>query len=150
MAVIAGGIDIIYPPENADLHESIAETGLLVAEMPPGAQPTPRHFPIRNRIIGALALGVVVADAAERSGEVMAIPGSPLDPRSQGCNHLIREGATLVCGAGDILECLARPAAATLPDPADLRQARLAPGKPEEIDQCRSRDLARKAPISTR
>ena len=141
----------MYPPKNADLRESILETGLLVAEMPPGTQPTPRHFPIRNRIIGALALGVVVVEAAERSGslitareagerggEVMAIPGSPLDPRSQGCNHLIREGATLVRGAGDILECLARPAAATLPDPADWRQARLAIGKPEEIDRCRS------------
>ena len=95
VAVIAVGIDIICPLENADLHESIAETGLLVAEMPPGTQPTLRHFPIRNRIIGALALGVVVVEAAERSGslitargagerggEVMAIPGSPLDPRS--------------------------------------------------------------------
>ena len=162
VAVIAGGIDIIYPPENADLHESIAQTGLLVAEMPPGTQPTPRHFPIRNRIIGALALGVVVVEAAERSGslitareagerggEVMAIPGSPLDPRSQGCNHLIREGATLVRGAGDFLECLARPAAATLPDPADWRQARLAPGKPEEIDRCRSAILEGLGPEGT-
>jgi len=71
VAVIAGGIDIIYPPENADFHESIAQTGLLVAEMPPGTQPTPRHFPIRNRIIGALALGVVVVEAAERSGSLI-------------------------------------------------------------------------------
>ena len=71
VAVIAGGIDIIYPPENADLHETIAQTGLLVAEMPPGTQPTPRHFPIRNRIIGALALGVVVVEAAERSGSLI-------------------------------------------------------------------------------
>ena len=71
VAVIACGIDIIYPPENADLHESIAQTGLLVAEMLPGTQPTPRHFPIRNRIIGALALGVVVVEAAERSGSLI-------------------------------------------------------------------------------
>ena len=97
IAVIAGGIDVVYPSENTDLHESIAEAGLLLAEMPPGTQPTPRHFPIRNRIIGALALGTVVVEAAERSGslitaretaerggEVMAVPGSPLDPRSQG------------------------------------------------------------------
>ena len=151
VAVIAGGIDIVYPPENTDLHESIAVSGLLLAEMPPGTQPTPRHFPIRNRIIGALSLGVVVVEAAERSGslitareagerggEVMAIPGSPLDPRSQGCNHLIREGATLVRGAGDILECLSRPASATLPAPADWREAKLASGKPEEIDRCRT------------
>ena len=162
VAVIAGGIDIVYPPENADLYERIAETGLLVAEMPPGTQPTPRHFPIRNRIIGALALGVVVVTAAERSGsvitarengehggEVMAISGSSLDPRSQGCNHLIREGATLVRGTGDILECLARPAAATLPDPADWRQARLAPGKPAEIDRCRSAILEGLGPEGT-
>ena len=94
-AGLAGGIDIINPPENAHLHESISETGLLVAEMPPGTEPTPLHFPIRNWIIGALALGVVVVEAAERSGslitareasersgEVMAIPGSPLAPRS--------------------------------------------------------------------
>ena len=126
--------------------------------MPPGTKPMPRHFPIRNRIIGALALGVLVVEAAERSGslitareagEVMASPGSPLDPRSQGCNHLIREGATLVRGAGYILECLARPAAAALPDPADWRQTRLAPGKPEEIDRCRSAILEGLGPEGT-
>ena len=151
VAVIAGGIDITYPPENTDLHESIAEAGLLLAEMPPGTQPTPRHFPIRNRIISGLALGVVVVEAAERSGslitareagerggEVMAVPGSPLDPRSAGCNHLIREGATLVRGTADILECLARPSGASLPDPAEWQQARLSPGSPEDIDKCRA------------
>ena len=103
VAVIAGGIDIQYPPENADLHDAIAESGLLLAEMPPGTQPTPRHFPIRNRIIASLALGVLVIEAAQRSGtlitareagerggEVMAVPGSPLDGRTEGCNHLIR------------------------------------------------------------
>ena len=93
IAVVAGGIDVTYPPENADLQDSIAESGLLLAEMPPGTQPTPRHFPIRNRIISGLATGVLVVEAAERSGslitareaaerggEVMAVPGSPLDP----------------------------------------------------------------------
>ena len=75
MAVIAGGIDIIYPPENADLQESIAETVLLVADMPPGTQPTPRYFPIRNRIIGPLALGVVVVEAAERRGSLITARG---------------------------------------------------------------------------
>ena len=64
VAVIAGGIDIQYPPENADLHDAIAASGLLLAEMPPGTQPTPRHFPIRNRIIVSLALGVLVIEAA--------------------------------------------------------------------------------------
>ena len=88
---------MIYPPENADLFDQVATTGLLLAEMPPGTHPTPRHFPIRNRVIASLALGVVVAEAAHRSGslitareaadcgsDVMAVPGSPLDPHSGG------------------------------------------------------------------
>ena len=117
IAVIAGGIDVAYPPENAALQERIAATGLLIAEMPPGSEPRARHFPHRNRIIAGLALGTVVVEAAPRSGslitarlageagrEVMAVPGSPLDPRAQGCNALIREGATLVQSADDILE----------------------------------------------
>ena len=116
IAVIAGGIDFYYPSENADLQDAIIEAGLLLAEMPPGTQPTPRHFPIRNRIIASLAQGVLVVEAAQRSGslitarkaggrggEVMAVPGSPLDARAQGCNHLIREGATLVRDAEDIV-----------------------------------------------
>lgn len=128
VAVIAGGIDIQYPPENADLHDAIAESGLLLAEIPPGTQPTPRHFPIRNRIIANLALGVLVIEAAQRSGtlitareagerggEVMAVPGSPLDGRTEGCIHLNREGATLVRDIDDILECPSRPPVASLP-----------------------------------
>jgi DNA processing protein len=117
IAVIAGGIDVAYPPENAALQERIAQEGLLIAEMPPGTEPRARHFPYRNRIIAGLAVGTVVVEAAPRSGslitarlageagrEVMAVPGSPLDPRAQGCNALIREGATLVQSAEDILE----------------------------------------------
>lgn len=119
IAVIAGGIDVAYPPENAALQEQIATAGLLIAEMPPGIEPRARHFPHRNRIIAGLALGTVVVEAAPRSGslitarlageagrEVMAVPGSPLDPRAQGCNALIREGATLVQSAEDILEAV--------------------------------------------
>ena len=119
VAVIAGGIDIVYPPENASRQRAIAERGLLVAEQPPGTEPRARHFPWRNRIIAGLARGTVVVEAAPRSGslitarlagdygrEVMAVPGSPLDPRAQGCNLLIREGATLVQGAEDVLEAL--------------------------------------------
>lgn len=118
-AVIAGGIDIVYPPENAALQRDIAERGLLIAEQPPGTQPHARHFPYRNRIIAGLAMGTVVVEAAPKSGslitarlaaefgrEVMAVPGSPLDPRAQGCNLLIREGATLVQSAADIAEAL--------------------------------------------
>jgi DNA processing protein len=117
IGVIAGGIDVVYPPENAELQERIANEGLLIAEQPPGTEPRARHFPYRNRIIAGLSLGTVVVEAAPRSGslitarlageqgrEVMAVPGSPLDPRAQGCNGLIREGATLVQSAADVLE----------------------------------------------
>jgi DNA processing protein len=117
IGVIAGGIDVAYPPENAALQERIASEGLLVAEQPPGTEPRARHFPYRNRIIAGLAVGTVVVEAAPKSGslitarlagelgrEVMAVPGSPLDPRAQGCNGLIRDGATLVQSADDVLE----------------------------------------------
>lgn len=117
IAVIAGGIDVVYPPENAALQERIAQDGLLIAEQPPGTEPRARHFPYRNRIIAGLSLGTVVVEAAPKSGslitarlaaelgrEVMAVPGSPLDPRAQGCNGLIRDGATLVQSAADVLE----------------------------------------------
>lgn len=162
VAVIAGGIDVVYPPENADLHDSIAEAGLILAEMPPGTQPTPRHFPIRNRIIASIAQGIIVVEAAERSGslitareggergaDVMAVPGSPLDPRSAGCNHLIREGATLVRNTADILECLARPSAASQPAAQDWREARLSPGTPEAIESCRQTILEALGPDAT-
>ncbi|URW74927.1 DNA-processing protein DprA [Sphingomonas donggukensis] len=119
IGVIASGIDIAFPPENAALQEQVAERGLLIAEQPPGGEPRARQFPYRNRIIAGLALGTVVVEAAPKSGslitarlateagrEVMAVPGSPLDPRAQGCNLLIREGATLVQSAADILEAI--------------------------------------------
>jgi DNA processing protein len=121
VAIIAGGIDVVYPPENRDLQQAIAERGLLIAEQPPATEPRARHFPYRNRIIAGLAMGTVVVEAAPKSGslitarlaaeagrEVMAVPGSPLDPRSHGCNQLIREGATLVQNAAEIAE-LIRP-----------------------------------------
>ncbi|GAO38604.1 DNA protecting protein DprA [Sphingomonas changbaiensis NBRC 104936] len=117
VAVIASGIDVAYPPENAALQEKIATDGLLIAEQPPGTEPLARHFPSRNRIIAGLSLGTVVVEAAPKSGslitariaaelgrEVMAVPGSPLDPRAQGCNLLIRDGATLIQNAADVLE----------------------------------------------
>lgn len=117
IGVVASGIDIAFPPENAGLQEEVARTGLLLAEQPPGTEPRARHFPYRNRIIAGIALGTVVVEAVQKSGslitarlageagrEVMAVPGSPLDPRSGGCNLLIREGATLVQGAADVLE----------------------------------------------
>jgi len=119
VAVIAGGIDVVYPPENQARQAEISERGLLIAEMPPGTEPRARHFPYRNRIIAGLAAGTVVVEAAPRSGslitarlageagrEVMAVPGSPLDPRAQGCNGLIRDGATLIQNAADVMEAL--------------------------------------------
>ena len=119
IAVIAGGVDIFYPPENEERQRAIAERGLLIAEQPPGVEPRARHFPYRNRIIAGLAQGTVVVEAAPRSGslitaryatefgrDVMAVPGSPLDPRAQGCNSLIREGAILIQNAEDVLETI--------------------------------------------
>ena len=119
VAVVAGGLDIPYPPENADLQARIAAEGVVVAESPLGTAPQARHFPRRNRIIAGLALGVVVVEAALRSGslitarlaqeagrEVFAVPGSPLDPRCRGSNDLIRQGAKLVETAEDVLNDL--------------------------------------------
>jgi DNA processing protein len=119
IAVIAGGIDVVYPPENQALQAAIAARGLVVTEQPPGTEPRARHFPYRNRIIAGLAQGTVVVEAALRSGslltariaadygrDVMAVPGFPLDPRAQGCNQLIRDGATLVQCAADVVATL--------------------------------------------
>jgi len=116
-AVFAGGIDVIYPEENAALFERIAAEGVAVAEQPLGTAPRGRHFPKRNRIISGVSLGVLVVEAAQRSGslitarfaleqgrEVFAVPGSPLDPRCQGTNDLIRRGATLTESVDDILQ----------------------------------------------
>jgi len=122
IGVIAGGIDVFYPPENEDRQKALYERGLVVAEMPPGTEPRARHFPYRNRIIAAMSAGTVVVEAAPRSGslitarlatevgrDVMAVPGSPLDPRAQGCNQLIRDGATLIQNAADVIEAISVP-----------------------------------------
>jgi DNA processing protein len=119
VGVIAGGIDVFYPPENEQRQTAIAERGLLLAEMPPGTEPRARHFPYRNRIIAGMCAATVVVEAAPRSGslitarlaaeagrEVLAVPGSPLDPRAQGCNQLIRDGATLIQNAADVVEAI--------------------------------------------
>lgn len=151
-AVVAGGIDVVYPPENERLYRDIVAQGAVIAESTIGTQPQARHFPRRNRIISGLSLGVLVVEAALKSGslitarmaadqgrEVMAVPGSPLDPRCGGTNNLLRQGAVLVERAEDVLRALeslrppsvserprdlfsaARPA---LPDESDLEQAR--------------------------
>jgi len=117
IGVIAGGIDVFYPPENEARQRAMYERGLVLAEMPPGTEPRARHFPYRNRIIAGVSAGTIVVEAAPRSGslitarlaaeagrDVMAVPGSPLDPRAQGCNQLIRDGATLIQNAQDVVE----------------------------------------------
>ena len=119
IAVLAGGLDRVYPSENIGLAARIAESGLLVSEQAPGVEPAARLFPLRNRIVSGLARGVVVVEAAHRSGtlitagcagdqgrEVMAVPGHPLDARAAGCNALIRDGAVLVRSSVDVLEAL--------------------------------------------
>ena len=137
IAMLAGGVDIVYPPENEQLQQAIGERGLLVSERSPGFSPRGKDFPRRNRLISGISLGVVVIEAAERSGslitarfageqgrEVFAVPGSPLDPRSAGTNNLLKQGACLVTSSRDILETLApilgRPLA---PPPAELAAA---------------------------
>ncbi len=120
VAVLAGGIDIIYPPENDGLYRQILEDGgAIVTEMTPGTVPQARHFPRRNRVISGMSFGTIVVEAAKRSGslitarlaleqgrEVFAVPGSPLDPRAAGTNGLIRQGAVLTESAKDVLETL--------------------------------------------
>jgi DNA processing protein len=119
IGVIASGLDIFYPPENEPLQREMQARGLVISEQPPGTEPHARHFPARNRIIAGLSLGTLVVEAAPKSGslitarlaadygrEVMAVPGSPLDPRAQGCNQLIRDGATLIQSAAEVAEAL--------------------------------------------
>ena len=138
VAVLAGGIDNIYPPENAGLQRAIGERGCLVTENPPGFVPRAQDFPRRNRIISGLSLGVLIVEAARRSGtlitarmageqgrEVFAIPGHPLDPRAEGTNALIKSGATMVTEPEDVLSALA-PMLRESPGPAFLA----APGGP--------------------
>lgn len=119
IAVMAGGVDVIYPPENEALAAAIADQGVLLSEQPIGLQPQARHFPRRNRLIAGLSRAVLVVEAAEGSGslitaqdaldqgrEVMAVPGHPMDSRAAGCNTLIRDGARLVRDVEDVLEAL--------------------------------------------
>ncbi|MBJ3761240.1 DNA-protecting protein DprA [Maribius pontilimi] len=135
IAVMAGGIDVVYPSENAVLAREIEERGLIVSEQPVGLRPQARHFPRRNRIISGLARGVVVVEAASKSGslitardsldqgrDVLAVPGHPFDARAAGCNMLLRDGATLVRGPKDVIEALglAEPEQAA---PAPVQQA---------------------------
>lgn len=149
VAVVAGGIDHVYPPEHADLRARIIAEGCLVAEQPPGYTPRAQDFPRRNRIISGMALGVVIVEAAKRSGslvtarmageqgrEVMAVPGHPLDPRAEGTNGLLKQGATMVTGVKDILDTLEpmtaapQPRLVAEPDVSDMQVPSDAPPLP--------------------
>jgi DNA processing protein len=116
IAVVAGGVDVVYPPENRGLQAEIAKQGIVISEMPVGTQLQARHFPRRNRLISGISCGVVVVEAALRSGslitaryaleqgrDVFAVPGSPLDARARGANDLLRQGAVLTESAEDVL-----------------------------------------------
>jgi DNA processing protein len=152
VAVVAGGVDVVYPPENADLHAAIAENGAVISEMPPGARPQARHFPTRNRILAGLGRGVVVVEASPRSGslitarlaadygrEVFAVPGAAGDPRARGANQLIRDGAVLTEHADDILDALTGLDDSHLSDtePSDSKGAFGANPSDEVIDEAR-------------
>ncbi len=138
IAVQAGGVDVIYPRENAALADDIAKTGLRLSEIAIGTQPQARHFPRRNRIISGIARAVVVVEAAARSGslitaknaldqgrDVLAVPGHPFDARAFGCNALLRDGATLVRSAEDVIEAICKEQVAQ-PEPVPQQ-----PPKPE-------------------
>lgn len=156
VAVLAGGTDVVYPPEHAALQERIGEVGCLVTEQPPGFTPRAKDFPRRNRLISGIALGVLVIEAARRSGtlvtarfageqgrEVFAVPGHPLDPRAEGTNQLLKSGATLATEPQDVLDALAPQLArgsaglkemdngfVSVP-PADISSPHAEPGEPE-------------------
>ena len=131
IAVVAGGVDIIYPPEHKDLYHFIAKTGAVISEMPLSLFPGAGHFPRRNRLISGLSRGVIIIEAAMKSGslitarttleqgrELFAVPGSPLDPRCRGTNNLIRQGAGLVESAEDVLSMMDGPCIPCLRDEA--------------------------------
>ncbi|WP_375551878.1 DNA-processing protein DprA [Rhodophyticola porphyridii] len=157
VGVHAGGLDVIYPAENSNLANDMAKCGLRLSEQPFGLDPQARHFPRRNRIVSGLARAVVVVEAAARSGslitarialdqgrEVLAVPGHPMDTRASGCNMLIRDGATLVRNAQDVLEQIGMPNAPDArPDP---------PPEPPHLSPQQAREpaeAAARAPVSS-
>jgi DNA processing protein len=155
VAVMAGGVDVIYPVENLKLAEEVAKKGVRVSEQPIGLDPVARHFPQRNRIVSGLARAVIVVEAAARSGslitarnaldqgrEVLAVPGHPMDTRASGCNMLLRDGATLVRGAEDVIEAIGPALTA--------RQAELPLAKAPDIPQQPERDWRDRAALNSR
>ncbi|MEJ8573404.1 DNA-processing protein DprA [Microbaculum marinum] len=154
IAIVAGGHGHLYPAENVPLAEEIKTSGAILSEMPPDWVARAKDFPRRNRIISGVSYGVVVVEAAARSGslitarcaleqgrEVFAVPGSPLDPRADGTNRLIRQGATLTRKADDVLEVL-RPMLGMPPPPvAPLSEPDTGSRRPEDIDESDRRQI---------
>jgi DNA processing protein len=172
VAAIAGGLDVPYPAENTNLQHLIAERGAVLTEATPGTQPQARHFPRRNRLIAGLSLGVVVVEAARRSGslitariaqdlgrEVFAVPGSPLDPRTRGGNDLLREGAVLTETVQDVLDNLSGfgalfpfgPDRSDPPDPPSCESSEADQlENPSGLDRARSQVVALLGPTPTK
>ena len=164
IAVLAGGLDRLYPPEHADLAADILANGIVLTEMPFGWEPRARDFPRRNRLISGLALGVVIVEAAKRSGslitarhaleqgrEVFAVPGSPLDPRAEGTNGLLKQGATPVTEAADIISVLQPIMGRDFPlrEPDKMSGGELSEdGEPAADERARVLDLLSPAPVS--
>ena len=152
LAVMGGGIDVVYPKENQSLYEKLIDQGAIISEIAPGTQPKARHFPRRNRLISGVARGVIVVEASPRSGslitarmaleqgrEVFAVPGSAVDPRARGTNHLLRQGANLTESAEDVFEVLNEARMTPLEDtkPIDFKGNIPEPPAPGELDLAR-------------
>ena len=144
VAVLAGGVDQKYPRENEDIYHQMAETGAIISEMPLGMQPMARHFPIRNRLIASMSIATIVIEAGLKSGslitareandrgrDVMAVPGSPLDPRAHGGNSLIKDGAILIQNADDVLAAIRQPDLSE----HDRKQWRAGPSVNEPVEE---------------
>ncbi|NNF24741.1 MAG: DNA-protecting protein DprA [Rhodobacteraceae bacterium] len=161
IAVMAGGVDVVYPAQNTVLAQEISETGLRLAEQPMHMTPQARHFPMRNRIISGLCRAVIVVEAAAKSGslitarnaldqgrDVLAVPGHPFDARAAGCNMLIRDGATLARSAADVAEALADPpgAPAGVAGPAPTLPPERPARDPAEIHRLHTQILGQLGP----
>ena len=162
VAVLAGGLDRPYPPENIGLMEALTERGAAVSEMPFGWEPRARDFPRRNRIIAGLSLGLVVVEAAVRSGSlisarmagelgrlVFAVPGSPLDPRAAGTNGLLKDGATLVTEARDVIDAVSPLIGKLPPEPDNFEEPPDFAATPPPGDSDRERVLEALGPVPT-
>ncbi len=161
IGVLAGGLDRPYPPENIGLCEEIAQNGgAVVSEMPFGWEPRAQDFPRRNRIVAGMALGLVVVEAAKRSGSlisarlagemgrlVFAVPGSPLDPRAAGTNGLLKDGATLVTEVNDIISAIAPLIGAPLPPPPAFEEPPDFSATPPPLDDDRARVIEALGPV---